>query len=124
MAVTNRYDTYKKYKDGGLDAVLEIANRDYAEITEPKEQLANQAIWNYNRQITSARNTVDEFYKQKQDYFKAFGSTMLAGSNVGMDSASVSTNAVPLERTDPILDTTASPKKKKRADNAASALGL
>ena len=49
---------------------------------------------------------------------------MLAGSNVGVDSANVSVNEVPVDRTDPILEATSTPKRKKRGDGAASALGL
>ena len=119
MAVTNRYDTFKKYSKEQINSFRNTANAlasiDYSADAFDKIHL---------RELSKLNRIVDDWTKQSADYYKAFGSSMLEGSNVGVDSASVSVNEVPVDRTDPILDTTGAPKRKKRGDGSASALGL
>lgn len=137
MAVTNRYDTFKQYSKEQINSFRDAADkinikRVRTRVARPrydhffvdgervsrKEYIA--ALGERNR-LTSI---VDDWTKQASDYYKAFGSTMLAGSNVGVGNANVSVNEVPVDRTDPILDTTSTPRKKKRGDGSALALGL
>lgn len=122
MAVTNRYDTFKKYSKEQINSFRDTANNiDFNYEDSPVATAHNK--WAAKRKSTLIR-IVDDWTKQASDYYKAFGSSMLEGSNVGVDSASVSVNEVPVDRTDPILDTASTPKRKKRGDGAASALGL
>ena len=120
MAVTNRYDTFKKYSKEQINA---MKNMLYSYVTTVNKE---HPIFfkSLGMLSTDIQNTIDTWTKQSADYYKAFGSNMLEGSNVGVDSASVSVNEVPVDRTDPILDTTGTPKRKKRGDGSASALGL
>ena len=119
MAVTNRYDTFKKYSKDQINSFRiianDLANIDYSD--DPLDKI-------HMRKMSRLNRIVDDWTKQSADYYKAFGSSMLEGSNVGVDSASVSVNEVPADRTDPILDTASTPKRKKRGDGSASALGL
>ena len=119
MAVTNKYDTFKKYSKDQINSFRiranDLANIDYSD--DPFDKI-------HMREMSRLNRIVDDWTKQYADYYKAFGSTMLEGSNVGVDSASVSVNEVPVDRTDPILDTASTPKRKKRGDGSASALGL
>lgn len=163
MAVTNRYDTFKKYSKDQINKFKEIVEKvptfyerryNYNDHIpsfyvggkliyagpfvdpnnmHPATQEAYEAAKNaYDKyaDVTNGlnRNLLDDIIadwtKQSADYYKAFGSSMLEGSNVGVDSASVSVNEVPVDRTDPILETTSTPKRKKRGDGSASALGL
>ena len=158
MAVTNRYDTFKKYSKDQINTFKEIVEKiptfayrkynyddripsyyvggtfgpSYSSMHPATQKVYKAAESAYAKyaDVTNGlnRNNLDgiiaDWTKQSSDYYKAFGSTMLAGSNVGVDSASVSVNEVPIDRTDPILDTTGAPKKKKRGDGSASALGL
>lgn len=138
MAVTNRYDTFKKYSKEQINSFRDAANKIVLSKREEGGKPADRSYWYYvngskvsqGAYMTAARKKsdltqiVDDWTKQASDYYKAFGSTMLAGSNVGVDSASVSVNEVPVDRTDPILDTSSTPRKKKRGDGSASALGL
>lgn len=121
MAVTNRYDTFKKYSKEQINSFRDTANRlshiDTSDYMQVDRKILGKVISKFTR-------IVNDWDKQSADYYKAFGSSMLEGSNVGVDSASVSVNEVPVDRTDPILDTTGAPKKKKRGDGSASALGL
>ena len=137
MAVTNRYDTFKKYSRNQINSFRKTANS----ITLSKTSQGSGIERTYNHYVNGERvsesayrraeseknrlsSIVRDWTKQSADYYKAFGSSMLAGSNVGVDSANVSTNAVPVDRTDPILDTMSTPRRKKRGDGSASALGL
>lgn len=163
MAVTNRYDTFKKYSKEQINKFKEITEKvptfymrpyNYDDripsfyvggkltyggpFVDPStmnpatqgEYEAAKSAYDQYASVTNGlnRNLLDsiisDWTKQSADYYKAFGSSMLAGSNVGVDSASVSVNEVPVDRTDPILDTTGAPKRKKRGDGSASALGL
>lgn len=138
MAVTNRYDTFKKYSKEQINSFRDAANSIALSKRLEGGKEADRSYWYYvngkrvsrGAYMTAARKKgdltriVDDWTKQSADYYKAFGSSMLAGSNVGVDSASVSVNEVPVDRTDPILDTTSTPRRKKRGDNSASALGL
>lgn len=163
MAVTNKYDTFKKYSKEQINKFKEITekvptfykrpnNYDYripsfyvggkltygGPFIDPnnmhpatqEEYEAAKSAYDQYASVTKGlnRNLLDtviaDWTKQSTDYYKAFGSSMLEGSNVGVDSASVSVNEVPIDRTDPILDTASTPKRKKRGDGSASALGL
>ena len=132
MAVTNRYDTFKKYSKDQINAFRNTANRyGYTIKGNGKwtyyidgKKVSRQKFEPYRELRNNLLSTVNEWEKQASDYYKAFGSSMLAGSNVGVDSANVSVNEVPVDRTDPILEATSTPKRKKRGDGAASALGL
>lgn len=138
MAVTNRYDTFKKYSKEQINSFRDAANKIVLSKREEGGKPADRSYWYYvngskvSKSAYSAarakRNNlmsiVNDWTKQSADYYKAFGSTMLAGSNVGVDSASVSVNEVPVDRTDPILEATSTPRRKKRGDGSASALGL
>lgn len=139
MAVTNRYDTFKKYSKEQINSFRDAANKIVTHVWvdrngKPADR-SNKYYLNGNRvdfgdyysaavKKSNLMRIVDDWTKQSADYYKAFGSSMLQGSNVGVDSASVSVNEVPVDRTDPILDTTSTPRKKKRGDGSASALGL
>ena len=163
MAVTNRYDTFKKYSKDQINKFKEIVEKvptfymrpynydsripsyyvggklmfggpfvdpnNMRPATQEAYEAAEDAYAKY-ADVTNGlnRNRLDgiiaDWTKQSSDYYKAFGSSMLEGSNVGVDSANVSVNEVPVDRTDPILDTTGAPKRKKRGDGSASALGL
>lgn len=163
MAVTNRYDTFKKYSKDQINKFKEITEKvpnfywnkynyddrrpsffvggsptrigNYLDVrsmptaTMQEYEAAKEAYSKYD-DVTKGLDrivldvVIDDWTKQSADYHKAFGSSMLEGSNVGVDSASVSVNEVPVDRTDPILDTTSTPKRKKRGDGSASALGL
>ena len=163
MAVTNRYDTFKKYSKDQINKFKEIVEKvptfykrpyNYDDripsfyvggklmyggpfidpnnmhpATQESYEAAERAYAKY-ADVTNGlnRNSLDgiiaDWTKQSADYYKAFGSSMLEGSNVGVDSASVSVNEVPVDRTDPILEATSTPKRKKRGDGSASALGL
>lgn len=158
MAVTNRYDTFKKYSKEQISTFKDIVKKvptfaarthnyddriptyyiggtfspSYSDMNPATEEAYEAVKSAYARyaDVTNGlnRNSLDgiiaDWTKQSADYYKAFGSSMLEGSNVGVDSASVSVNEVPVDRTDPILDTTSTPKRKKRGDGSASALGL
>lgn len=139
MAVTNRYDTFKKYSKEQINSFRDAANKIILGIwvdtngkpaDRSNKYYVNGSKVSQGAYMTAARKKsdltriVDDWTKQSSDYYKAFGSSMLAGSNVGVDSASVSVNEVPVDRTDPILDTTSTPRRKKRGDGSASALGL
>lgn len=139
MAVTNRYDTFKKYSKEQINSRRDAANkivlyykaangshndgdRDYYYVNGKQ---VSESVFNSARDRRSdLMSVVNDWTKQASDYYKAFGSTMLAGSNVGVGNASVSVNEVPVDRTDPILDTSGTPRRKKRGDGSASALGL
>lgn len=120
MAVTNRYDTFKKYSKDQINTMKSTLKSEIAALDDTPQEWV-KAVSKYTSKL---RNTIDAWTKQSADYYKAFGSSMLEGSNVGVDSASVSVNEVPVDRTDPILDTASTPKRKKRGDGSASALGL
>ena len=158
MAVTNRYDTFKKYSKEQINTFKDIVKKvptfgklpfnydsrvptyyvggtphRFFNSMKPATKEAYEAAKSAYAQYASvtgglSRNSLDtviaDWTKQSADYYKAFGSTMLAGSNVGVDSANVSVNEVPVDRTDPILEATSTPKRKKRGDGSASALGL
>lgn len=138
MAVTNRYDTFKKYSKEQINSFRDAANKIVLSKREEGGKPADRSYWSYvngkkvsqgvymtaARQRSDLMSIVDDWTKQSSDYYKAFGSSMLAGSNVGVGSASVSVNEVPVDRTDPILDTSSTPRRKKRGDGSASALGL
>lgn len=138
MAVTNRYDTFKKYSKEQINSFRDTANSIVLSKRVEGGKPADRSYWYYvngskvsqGAYLTAARKKsdltriADDWTKQASDYYKAFGSTMLAGSNVGVDSASVSVNEVPVDRTDPILDTSGTPRRKKRGDGSASVLGL
>lgn len=121
MAVTNRYDTFKTYSKEQINSFRDTADRLARSIDSDTPQIY---IKSRGKVISKLNRIVNDWTKQYDDYYKAFGSSMLEGSNVGVDSASVSVNEVPVDRTDPILDTTGAPKRKKRGDGSASALGL
>lgn len=139
MAVTNRYDTFKKYSKEQINAFRDAANKivlyhraangshndgdqDYYYVNGKQ---VSESVYDAARDRRSSfTSIINDWTKQSSDYYKAFGSTMLAGSNVGVGNASVSVNEVPVDRTDPILDTASTPKRKKRGDGSASALGL
>lgn len=138
MAVTNRYDTFKKYSKEQINSFRDTANKIVLSKREEGGKPADRSYWYYvngkkvsqgvymtaARQRSDLMSIVNDWTKQSADYYKAFGSSMLAGSNVGVDSAAVSVNEVPVDRTDPILDTSSTPRRKKRGDGSASALGL
>lgn len=138
MAVTNRYDTFKKYSKEQINSFRDAANKinlhSYEHVTGKDDRtmvyyvngsrVSQGAFYTAARKKDDLTRTVNDWTKQSSDYYKAFGSNMLAGSNVGVDSASVSVNEVPVDRTDPILDTSSTPRRKKRGDGSASALGL
>ena len=132
MAVTNRYDTFKKYSKDQINAFRNTANRYGIKIKGngtwtyyiDGKKVSYQKFEPYRKLRKNLLSTVNEWEKQASDYYKAFGSSMLAGSNVGVDSANVSVNEVPVDRTDPILEATSTPKRKKRGDGSASVLGL
>ena len=138
MAVTNKYDTFKKYSKEQINSFRDAANKIVLSTRWEGGKEADRSRWYYvngkrvsQREYITARDRrsslstiVNDWTKQSADYYKAFGSSMLAGSNVGVDSASVSVNEVPVDRTDPILEATSTPKRKKRGDGSASALGL
>lgn len=121
MAVTNRYDTFKKYSQDQINSFRVTADRIARSIDEDTPQIDRKIS---SKVISKLNRIANDWTKQSADYYKAFGSSMLEGSNVGVGSASVSVNEVPVDRTDPILDTTGTPRKKKRGDGFASALGL
>lgn len=121
MAVTNRYDTFKKYSKEQINSFRNSASRIASRINSDTPQIDIKIM---GKRISKLNRIVNDWTKQSADYYKAFGSSMLEGSNVGVDSASVSVNEVPVDRTDPILDTASTPKRKKRGDGSASALGL
>lgn len=121
MAVTNKYDTFKKYSKEQINSFRDTANWIASTIDSDTPQIDMKIR---GKVISKLNRIVNDWTKQSADYYKAFGSSMLEGSNVGVDSANVSVNEVPVDRTDPILDTTGTPKKKKRGDGSASALGL
>lgn len=139
MAVTNRYDTFKKYSKEQINSFRKAANKIVlSKQMDRNGKPSDRSMWYYvngtnvskgayniaARKKSDLMSIVNDWTKQSSDYYKAFGSTMLAGSNVGVDSASVSVNEVPVDRTDPILDTSGTPRRKKRGDGSASALGL
>lgn len=140
MAVTNRYDTFKKYsreqinsfRDAAKNIILDVwrdTGGKPADRGEPRyyvngKQVSHGSYMNASLKKADLNRIVNDWTKQSADYYKAFGSSILAGSNVGVDSANVSVNEVPVDRTDPILDTTSTPRRKKRGDNSALALGL
>ena len=137
MAVTNRYDTFKKYSKEQINSFRDTANSITLDTQRWKlgtnknkryfvngERVSRDTYIDAKYQKENLSSIVDDWTKQSADYYKAFGSTMLAGSNVGVDSANVSVNEVPVDRTDPILEATSTPKRKKRGDGSASALGL
>jgi hypothetical protein len=138
MAVTNRYDTFKKYSRDQINSFRKTANsitlnavnngvkptgRTYTYYVNG-EKVSQHDYSSARAQKNRLSSIVSDWTKQSADYYKAFGSSMLAGSNVGVDSANVSMNEVPVDRTDPILDTTSTPKRKKRGDSSTSVLGL
>jgi hypothetical protein len=137
MAVTNRYDTFKKYSKDQINSFRKTANS----ITLNKTSQGSGIERTYDYYVNGSRvseydyfsakgkkdrlsSIVRDWTKQSADYYKAFGTSMLAGSNVGVESANVSINEVPVDRTDPNLDTTSTPRRKKRGDSSALALGL
>lgn len=140
MAVTNRYDTFKKYSKNQISSFRKAANSIVlnvwhdtsgkpADRADPRyyvngERVSEGSYTNAFFKKANLNRIVNDWTKQSADYYKAFGSSMLAGSNVGVDSANVSVNEVPVDRTDPILDTTSTPRRKKHGDNSASVLGL
>lgn len=140
MAVTNRYDTFKKYSKEQINSMKSTLSSLPTLTTESNnagkpsdrvtyyyangERISQAQYINFTNQKYKLQNTISEWNKQSSDYNKAFGSSMLEGSNVSVGNASVSVNEVPVDRTDPILDTTSTPRKKKRGDGSASALGL
>lgn len=138
MAVTNRYDTFKKYSKDQINSFRKTANSITLHIVNNGGKPADRTYTHYvngkevsQYEYSSAKaqknrllSIVRDWTKQSSDYYKAFGSSMLAGSNVGVESANVSMNEVPVDRTDPILDTMSTPRRKKRGDASASALGL
>lgn len=137
MAVTNRYDTFKKYSKDQINSFRDTANSISLDTQRWKlgtnknkryfvngERVSRDTYLDAKYQKENLSSIVSDWTKQSADYYKAFGASMLAGSNVGVDSASVSVNEVPVDRTDPILDTSSTSRKKKRGDNSASALGL
>lgn len=138
MAVTNRYDTFKKYSKDQISAFKKTVNSTTLNVVNNGGKPSDRTYTYYingkevsQYDFSSARaqkyrlsSIVSEWTKQSADYYKAFGSSMLAGSNVGVGGANVSVNEVPVDRTDPILDTTSTPRRKKRSDSSASALGL
>ena len=139
MAVTNRYDTFKKYSKEQINSFRDAANKIVLSVWVDRngkpadrsnkyyvngKRVDHSIYYGAAKERSNLLRIVDNWTKQSADYYKAFGSSMLAGSNVGVDSASVSVNEVPVDRTDPILNTTSTPKRKKRGDGSASALGL
>lgn len=137
MAVTNRYNTFKKYSKDQINSFRKTANsislsktsqgsgveRTY-EYYVNGERVSEYDYFSAKGKKDKLSSIVSNWTKKSADYHKAFGTSMLAGSNVGVESANVSMNEVPVDRTDPILDTTSTPRRKKRGDGSASALGL
>lgn len=136
MAVTNRYNTFKKYSKDQINSFRKTANS----INLSKTSQGSGVERTYDYYVNGKRvdkydyfsaksqkdrlsSIVRDWTKQSADYYKAFGTSMLAGSNVGVGSANVSMNEVPVDRTDPILDTSSTPRRKKRGDDSALALG-
>ncbi len=129
MAVTDRYAVYKKWKDVDINSIRNFAGK-YSFVDAFKigllgdSKLAN-AIFDAKATLGDFNRDRKSYEKQKSDYNKTFGSTMLAGESYSVGSAVVNTGSVPVNRTEPLISTdTGFTGKKKKKSSDASALGL